>query len=103
MSVPVPLAIPSALTLRQWEGVSHPGYELLKCWQMGMGRLDRHRWHPKAVPVSRGMSGGGPILVGIGIGVGAISLYTQAEEEGPHASPVALVQCGVGSMGKAGA
>lgn len=70
---------------------------------MGMGRLDRHRWHPKAVSILRGMSGGGPILVGIGIDVGAISLYTQAEGEGPHASPVALVQCGVGSVGKAGA
>lgn len=65
--------------------------------------MDRHGCHPKAVSIYKGMFGGGPVLVGIDIGVGAISLYTQAEEEGLHTSSVTLVQCGVGSVGKAGA
>lgn len=43
--------------------------------------MDRHGQHPKAVPISGGMSGGGPILVGTGIGVDALTLGTWAREK----------------------
>lgn len=69
---------------------------------MGIGRVGRARVAPQGCPHYKGMFGGGPVLVGIDIGVGAASLYTQAEEEGPRASSVTLVQCGMGSVGKAG-